>query len=348
MKRIRSAAAFAAALLLLFTGAAAEGTEPAAPAAQAQAQSAGGNLRKGSKGDEVTRLQERLQELGYLETKPDGIFGNDTVNAVKAFQRRNGLSADGQAGPLTQERLYAEDAAAAPETVLTDTLDGELPMLVNKKNMVDEYFQPADLVLLTEVLDTKLCKVKYKDTKLVREAAEALEKMLEAAQADGVKKWQVSAGYRTWEEQNGMLNTKTENYLKKHKDWSRRKARNAALKTVAEPGASEHHLGLAVDINVPGASAFKGTKQQKWLHKHCWEYGFIVRYTSDKEKVTGFAAEEWHIRYVGVEHAQKIKELGLCLEEYIEWMETGYMMSSETEVMEINLDEEETPGEQAS
>ena len=346
MKRIRRTAAFAAALLLLFTGVAAEGTEPAAPAAQAQA--AGGNLRKGAKGDEVMRLQERLQELGYLEGKPDGIFGNDTVSAVKAFQRRNGLSADGQAGPLTQERLYAEDAVAAPEIVLTDTLDGELPMLVNKKHMVEEYFQPADLVLLTEVLDSKLCKVKYKDTKLVREAAEALEKMLEAAKEDGVKKWQVSAGYRTWEEQNGMLNTKTESYLKKHKDWSRRKARNAALKTVAEPGASEHHLGLAVDINVPGTSAFKGTKQQKWLHKHCWEYGFIIRYTADKEKITGFAAEEWHIRYVGVEHAMKMKELGLCLEEYIDWMESGYNQAGETLITEVLLDDEETPGEQAS
>ncbi len=347
MKRIRRAAALAAAVLLLFTGALAEGTGNAAPAAQA-AQSAGGTLKKGSKGDGVLRLQERLQELGYLTEKPDGIYGNDTVAAVKAFQRRNGLLDDGQAGPLTQEKLFAEDAVPAPEHILTDVLEGELPMLVNKTHTVDEYFEPADLVLLTEVLDSKLVKVKYKDTKLVREAAEALEKMLEAAKEAGVKKWQISAGYRTWVEQNGMLNTKTENYLKKHKDWSRRKARNAALKTVAEPGASEHHLGLAVDINVPGASAFKGTKQQKWLHKHCWEYGFIVRYTSDKEKVTGFAAEEWHIRYVGVEHAQKIKELGLCLEEYIEWMETGYMMSSETEVMEINLDEEETPGEQAS
>lgn len=345
MKRIRRAAALAAALLLLFTGAAAEGVE-AAPAAQAQA--AGGNLRKGSKGDEVTRLQERLQELGYLEGKPDGIYGNDTVNAVKAFQRRNGLSADGQAGPLTRERLYAEDALAAPETVLTDTLAGELPMLVNKQHTVDEYFRPADLVLLTEVLDSKLCKVKYKDTKLVREAAEALEKMLEAAKEDGVKKWQVSAGYRTWVEQNNMLNSKTESYLKKHKDWSRRNARNAALKTVAEPGASEHHLGLAVDINVPGTSAFKGTKQQKWLHKHCWEYGFIIRYTADKEKITGFAAEEWHIRYVGTEHAQKIKELGLCLEEYIEWMESGYIQSDETEITEIVLDDEGIPGEQAS
>lgn len=321
MKRIRRAAAFAAALLLLFTGAAAEGTEPAVPAAQAQA--AGGNLRKGSKGDEVTRLQERLQELGYLEGKPDGIYGNDTVNAVKAFQRRNGLSADGQAGPLTRERLYAEDAVAAPEVVLTDTLEGELPMLVNKQHTVDEYFRPAGLVTLADVLDSKLCKVKYKGTLLVREAAEALEKMLEAAKEDGVKKWQVSAGYRTWVEQNNMLNSKTESYLKKHKDWSRRNARNAALKTVAEPGASEHHLGLAVDINVPGTSAFKGTKQQKWLHKHCWEYGFIIRYQKEKEEITGFEEEPWHIRYVGVEHAMYMHEHNLCLEEYLQGIGLG-------------------------
>ena len=347
MKRIRRAAALAAAVLFLFTGVAAEGTENAAPAAQT-AQAAGGALKKGSKGDEVTRLQERLQELGYLSDKPDGIFGNDTVAAVKTFQRRNDLTADGQAGPLTLERLYSEDAVAAPEHVLTDTLDGELPMLVNKTHTVDEFFEPANLVLLTEVLDSKLVKVKYKDTKLVREAAEALEKMLEAAKAAGVKKWQISAGYRTWEEQNNLLISKTESYLKKNEGWSTRKARNAALRTVAEPGTSEHHLGLAVDINVPNTSAFKGTKQQKWLHAHCWEYGFIVRYTADKEKITGYAAEEWHIRYVGVEHAMKIKELGLCLEEYIEWMETGYMQSSETEIEEILLDDEETAGEQAS
>ena len=63
MKRIRRAAALAAAVLFLFTGVAAEGTENAALAAQT-AQAAGSTLKKGSKGDEVTRLQERLQELG--------------------------------------------------------------------------------------------------------------------------------------------------------------------------------------------------------------------------------------------------------------------------------------------
>ena len=92
---------------------------------------------------------------------------------------------------------------------------------------------------------------------------------------------------------------------------------------MAEPGCSEHQLGLAIDINVPGASAFAGTKQCRWLHEHCWEYGFIVRYTKDKKDITGIEEEAWHIRYVGVDHAMRIRELGLCLEEYLEGIENG-------------------------
>lgn len=92
---------------------------------------------------------------------------------------------------------------------------------------------------------------------------------------------------------------------------------------MAEPGCSEHQLGLAIDINVPGASSFAGTKQCKWLHEHCWEFGFIVRYTADKKEITGFEAEAWHIRYVGTEHALRIRELGMCLEEYLEGIENG-------------------------
>ena len=91
---------------------------------------------------------------------------------------------------------------------------------------------------------------------------------------------------------------------------------------MAEPGTSEHQLGLAIDINIPGTS-FAGTKQCKWLHEHCWEYGFIVRYTADKKKITGYDAEAWHIRYVGVDHAMRIRELGLCLEEYLDGIAGG-------------------------
>jgi D-alanyl-D-alanine carboxypeptidase len=81
------------------------------------------------------------------------------------------------------------------------------------------------------------------------------------------------------------------------------------LQSVAVPGTSEHHLGLAVDII--------GKAAQDWLSVHCWEYGFILRYTGDKAAITGIIDEPWHFRYVGTEVSMDMKGSGLCLEEYL-------------------------------
>ena len=87
--------------------------------------------------------------------------------------------------------------------------------------------------------------------------------------------------------------------------------------TVAPAGTSEHQTGLAFDVTVPGVS-FTGTEQQKWLHQHCHEYGFVVRFTKEKQELTGFIAESWHIRYVGLEAAQNMTKNNWCLEEYVQ------------------------------
>ena len=284
-----------------------------------------GILSVGAKGDDVTRLQQRLKDLGYLDGKIDGKYGGGTKRAVIAFQRRNGLTTDGVAGADTQAKLYAEDALAAPDGKPVDTLAGDVPMLVNKDHPLadGEFFVPADLVQLNKELSSKLVTIKYKKTRGVKAAVDALKEMLEAAKEDGIGKWQISAGYRTWDDQVSMLNSKVKSIQKSHKDWSSSKARRSALRTVAEPGSSEHHLGLAFDINKKGASKFEGTKQSNWLNEHCWEYGFIIRYQKEKEKITGFEAEPWHIRYVGVEHALYMRDHDLCLEEYIQGLEDG-------------------------
>ena len=284
-----------------------------------------GILSVGAKGDDVTRLQQRLKDLGYLDGKVDGQYGGGTKRAVIAFQRMHGLTTDGVAGQETQEKLYAEDAKPAPDGSPVNVLEGDIPMLVNKDNPVPsgEFFVPADMVQLNKELSSKLVTIKYKKTRGVKVAVEALKEMLEAAKADGIGKWQISAGYRSWDDQVNMLNSKVRSYQKSHKDWSSSKARRAALRTVAEPGCSEHHLGLAFDINKKGSSSFAGTKQSNWLNEHCWEYGFIIRYQKEKEKITGFEAEPWHIRYVGVEHALYMRDHDLCLEEYVQGLQDG-------------------------
>ncbi len=219
----------------------------------------------------------------------------------------------------------------------TDVLSGPLPMLVNKDHPVTEDFVPADLVLLTEVLDSSLVNIKYKDSRAVRTAAEALRVMLEAAKADGIRNWQINAAYRSISDQKKLLDSRVRSYLKSNPEMSRARATSRALRTVAEPGCSEHHIGLAFDITAKGASGFKGTKQCKWLHAHCWDYGFIVRYQADKTAITGFAAEEWHIRYVGAEHSVPIRDANYCLEEYLENTEpdpSGFLV----EELEEDLD----------
>lgn len=65
------------------------------------------NLRRGSRGSEVTKLQQALNALGYDCGEADGIFGVKTEMAVCAFQQENGLAVDGIAGRFTQRALYA-------------------------------------------------------------------------------------------------------------------------------------------------------------------------------------------------------------------------------------------------
>ncbi|MGI5850425.1 MAG: C40 family peptidase, partial [Christensenellales bacterium] len=60
-------------------------------------------------------LKERLIELRYLKSSTTGYFGTDTETAVKNFQKRNGLTVDGNVGAQTREVLYSEDAKAAPK-----------------------------------------------------------------------------------------------------------------------------------------------------------------------------------------------------------------------------------------
>ena len=67
-------------------------------------------LHNGTQGEKVWKLQERLQVLGYYTDAVDGQFGQGTRDAVIAFQKKNGLEADGYAGEETQKVLYSEDA----------------------------------------------------------------------------------------------------------------------------------------------------------------------------------------------------------------------------------------------
>lgn len=91
---------------------------------------------------------------------------------------------------------------------------------------------------------------------------------------------------------------------------------------VAKPEHSEHQLGTVLDFKSRSDAsfvldAFKKSPEYTWLDNHAAEYGFVRSYPDDKELITGYKAEPWHWRYVGVENAIAIKSSGLTPYEYL-------------------------------
>lgn len=189
------------------------------------------------------------------------------------------------------------------------------PLLVNAAHPLPEGYVPENLVELASAYPDGLMTYASAGILGCREAADALTAMISAAHADGLMVWQVSDGYRSIQTQQRIWDETYQKYRTVN-GLSEEKAEEATRRRVAVPGASEHHTGLAFDLTVPGES-FRKTPQSVWLAENCWDYGFIIRYQEEKERLTGIAAEPWHIRYVGLPHSLRMKEKGLCLEEYI-------------------------------
>lgn len=190
-----------------------------------------------------------------------------------------------------------------------------MPMLVSEKSPLPGDFKPQHLVLMRDYCDSAIVKIKGSEIEGEKEAVDALMQMLRAAIDSGVSNWQISAGYRSIGYQQKLWDDRL--YTHRQQGLSEAEARNATAQYVAVPGASEHHTGLAFDVTVPGES-FPLTDQAKWLSANCWEFGFIIRYTEEKQNITGINAEPWHIRYVGQPHARIMRDNNWCLEEYLQ------------------------------
>lgn len=280
-------------------------------------------LRVGSVSPEVKALQTRLKELGFYQGDIDGQYGGGTKEAVRLFQKQHGLKDDGLAGATTLQKLYGNDVhqlEVTPEPVLPSVSKKDAPLLVNRKNTLPDGYTPRDLVPLADVIPNDLAIIKESGEKGCRPAAEALKAMFAAAHQDGLTVWQVSEGYRTTEEQKSLFEKRKQQFMSGEATGDKLSEQAAEIETeqdVARPGTSEHQTGLAFDITVPKRS-FGDTEQARWLSRHCWEYGFILRYPEGAEHITGFHYEPWHIRFVGQTHSQYIHAADITLEEYIE------------------------------
>lgn len=137
----------------------------------------------------------------------------------------------------------------------------------------------------------------------------------------------LASGYRTVDRQKTNFNRRVDEYLAE--GYSEEEAIAKTKEYLTEPGHSEHHTGLALDI-VDESWINAGRRlepeydtqaSQQWLVETMDDYGFILRYAKGKEEITGIQYEPWHFRYVGVENARFMKEHELVLEEFIELLE---------------------------
>lgn len=188
----------------------------------------------------------------------------------------------------------------ASEPINSQATDWNL-IIVNENNPVPKDYN-LDLIKLTndESVDARIYP--------------SLQQMFDDARAVGVFPF-VRAGYRTMDEQKNLMEAKINEY--KEEGYSKAQSKEMAQEWVAIPGASEHQLGIAVDINAdPNLSTRDDV--YKWLKHNAHNYGFILRYPPDKSEITGIQYEPWHYRYVGTEVATEIYAQGLCLEEYLQ------------------------------
>lgn len=215
-------------------------------------------------------------------------------------------------GDIEEAQMIEENE---PEKVWTYPISYELLttseyiVLANTESLLEEDYIPSDLTKLT-------CrKISYDPIEMRETAANALNALFDAAKEDGIYLY-AHSGYRSYRTQKTMYY----NRLKKNngKDDG----------VVAYPGSSDHQTGLGIDvihkagIGKKFTESFGKTKEGKWLAENCWDYGFIIRYQKDKEDITKIIYEPWHLRYVGVQVAQYMRDQNLCLEEFTaQWKE---------------------------
>lgn len=144
-----------------------------------------------------------------------------------------------------------------------------------------------------------------------------LNNMIKDMKADGATNIWPQSTYRSIELQEELYNNKVQYFRNIGK--SEQEAKALTEKVINKPGYSDHNLGLAVDFNYVKES-FKDTKEYAWLLGNAEEYGFILRYPKGKEDITKVSYEPWHWRFVGIEHAKEMNDLGMCLEEYIAYL----------------------------
>ena len=264
--------------------------------------------------------------LDFDKEKMQYSFTFDKEASTKAFTLKNISAIDG----LFQNSEQAEDR-------LSGVSVAELSFVANLENY-EKHMNPYDcyqyLVLVNNShalapanIPSNLCKVRDSNIPIVvnlrLDAQMSLEAMLKEARANGINTLTVTQGYKSY----GTINTEfySEVTKKMNSDKSLTKAEAETLVATykTRAGYDEFQSGLACTVLNYGKNAedFKTSAEFAWLGENAWKFGYILRFPEGKEEITGHEYNATRFRYVGRYHAEKIYNLGMCLEEYVEYVD---------------------------
>ena len=241
--------------------------------------------------------------VSRMESGANIIFGGEDG----AFIRADSLNFD--VGPTETPEPTVD---IWPKLSRNDFDDLEYLKMVNTNNLLSSAYEP-------EV--SRIERTRY--MMFSTEYMPYLDAMLDGIEAAGFDYF-IGGAYRSYSYQAHVFNSKASQIavgmgISDYLDPRYQEAAEEAKTITAFPGASEHQLGLAVDILDKNRQrlVYADMNQElfAWLDEHCAEYGFIKRYPTRKLLLTGWD-EPWHYRYVGVEAATFIMEQGICYEEF--------------------------------
>lgn len=254
---------------------------------------------------------EQSTTAGHVEAPATGSPALSEPSTGTPAQTDDRLQPDKENTPaeppkVTETPTPTEAPTPTPIAVNTDT--STITYLVNREYPLPDGFVPNGLTtpdVLFPFSDTTIDKAK-----MTPEAGEALALMFDAAyDEEKLTLYGVSA-YRSYSRQYTIYATNLVTRGIAHTN-----------RYSAAPGRSEHQTGLAIDISCASEdfgleTTFADTPEGLWVAKNAHRFGFILRYPKDKEHITGYNYEPWHIRYVGTELAGYLYETGLTLDEY--------------------------------
>lgn len=263
-------------------------------------------LPKGYKGKEINyilKLSDKnidiLKSKDYKDISNYYQYKNFDASKIERYNDYKTLSDESYQNVITMVNINI-DLPYYSDTKMVENADDVL-VLVNKYNYLPKGYKPSDLDYLDGAYGNKV-----PIRKIIKESFLALQ---ESAKNEINITLMPTTAFREENFQETLYN----NYVKSY-------GKSDADTFSARPGYSEHQTGLAIDLkNIAIKGNIRLTDENyDWLENNAYKYGFVVRFPENKENITGYQFENWHIRYVGKENAKIMYEKKLCLEEYID------------------------------